>query len=69
MNWLLSNWDTVLYVAGSLLTVASTITKLTPTPADDAIVAQLIGFFSFLKPKGQGLVKSPLTPVKTESTV
>lgn len=63
MNWLLSNWDNVLYIVGGVMSVASAITKLTPTPADDAVVAQIIAFFSFLKPKGEGIVKLPLTKV------
>lgn len=65
MTWILSNWTIVVEVAGLLLTAASTITALTPTPADDAVVAKLVSFFSFLTHKdAPGTAKLPFVAHK-----
>ena len=44
MDWLVNNWQTVLLIITSIVTLASIIVKLTPTPADDAILAKVINF-------------------------
>jgi hypothetical protein len=65
MNWLLSNWTTVVEIVGGALAVASTVTALTPTPADDAVLAKIVAFFSFLTHKNApGTLKMPLVPHK-----
>ena len=37
MQWLIDNWDGVVAVIGGIVTVASAVTALTPTPHDDRI--------------------------------
>lgn len=41
LSWLWANSADLLAILGGLVTVASVVTKLTPTPMDDALVAQL----------------------------
>ena len=48
MDWIVSNWDTVLLIVTSIVTLASLIVKLTPTPKDDAILAKIINFFKVI---------------------
>jgi len=38
MNWIVSNWDQVLVILMSIITVATAVTAITPTKADDKIV-------------------------------
>jgi hypothetical protein len=64
MAYLLENYDTLLAVLGALLTAASLVTKLTPTPKDDEVVRKILAFLSFLQPRGAGLLKVPGTPPK-----
>lgn len=64
MAWILLNYDTVLAAIGALLTAASLITKLTPTPKDDEFVLKLLAWFSFLQPRGAGTLKAPGTTPK-----
>ena len=56
---------TILTIVGSVLSLASLITGLTPTPVDDGIVAairKLIGVFSVVTPKDHpSTFKLPLT--------
>lgn len=56
------NVQTLVWIIGSLLGVASVITGLTPTTADDAVVKRLIGWFSFVTHKNiDGTFKLPFT--------
>ena len=48
MDWLMENWQTVLLIVTSLVTLASIIVKLTPTPADDAVLAKIINFLKVI---------------------
>lgn len=67
MDWLLQHYDELFALVGALLTVATIITKLTPTPKDDEILLQIVNWFSILKPKdSKGLFKAPCTKVKDE---
>ena len=45
MDWLLDNWEMVL---GSALAAASIITRVTPTPRDDALLASLLNILGRL---------------------
>ncbi len=60
MDWLLNNWEMVL---GSALAAASIITRVTPTPRDDALLASLLnilGRLSLLEHTDSGrLLKLP----------
>lgn len=61
MEWFLAHWWEVL---AGIVTVASVVTKLTPTPKDDEWLMKIVGFLSVLEPKGAGTaVKLPFTPV------
>jgi hypothetical protein len=67
------NYDTILAVIGALVTAATAIVALTPTPKDDAILAKVIkvlDFLSVINPKGTKVVKTDKKPsqadVKTE---
>lgn len=42
MEWLTANWHDLIAVAGSVVVVARIIVKLTPTPADDTILAKVV---------------------------
>ena len=65
MAWLLEHWEELAAAAGLLMTAASIIAGLTPTPKDDEIVKKIIDFLSFLKPKtSQGTFKMPFTRSK-----
>lgn len=67
MNWLLEHYDELITLIGVLLTAATIITKLTPTPKDDEILLQIVNWFSILKPKdAKGLFKAPCSKVKDE---
>ena len=45
MDWLLNNWEMVL---GSALAAASIITRATPTPRDDALLASVLNILGRL---------------------
>jgi hypothetical protein len=66
MEWLVENWDDLLLALGALHTVASVVTKLTPSPKDDEWLAKVWGFFSVLPSKGVRGVKAPFTSLKPE---
>ena len=67
MDWVVENWDTLLEAAFIALALASVITKMTPTPKDDAVVRRILGFLSFLQPRDQsGLLKRPLKGLPRE---
>ena len=48
ISWLQANWKEVLAIIGGVVTVASIIVKLTPTPKDDAFLAKVIKVLSAL---------------------
>ncbi len=48
MEWILANWENVLLIISGVISVASIIVKLTPTPNDDAILARVISFLKIL---------------------
>ncbi|MEO0326788.1 MAG: hypothetical protein AAF447_27850 [Myxococcota bacterium] len=72
MKWIVENWELVLAIWGGLVTVASSVVKLTPTPRDDAALAavlRVVGHVSIAKPKEPGSVppkpprsRPPATP-------
>ena len=63
MSWLVDHWGELLAGAGAILAAASFITRLTPSPKDDAAVAairRLVGRLSALQPRDSGrLAKIP----------
>jgi len=46
--WLKAHWQDVALAVSGVITCASVIVKLTPTPDDDAILAKVIGFLDKL---------------------
>ena len=42
MEWLIQNWQTLTAGAGAVIILARIIVKLTPTPADDTILAKIV---------------------------
>lgn len=48
INWIQTNWKDVLALIGGVVTVASMIVKLTPSPKDDAVLAKVIRVLSAL---------------------
>lgn len=48
MDWLVNNWQTVLLIITSTVTLSSIIVKLTPTPNDDAVLAKIINFLKVI---------------------
>ena len=48
MEWITANWRDLIAVAGSVVVVARIIVKLTPTPADDTILAKVVGVLKSL---------------------
>jgi len=59
MEWINENWGSIISVTIGILSVASVITKMTPSPKDDAVVAKLLAWVSFLQPRGAGTLKLP----------
>lgn len=68
MEWITDNWGAITSLIIGLLSVASIITKLTPSPKDDAVVAKLLAWVSFLQPRGAGTLKIPLTTPRESSS-
>ncbi len=69
MQWITENWGTILTISAAVVAAASVITKLTPTPVDDGIVAflqKLVAFLSASQHKDVGGVKAPLTKPKDD---
>ena len=53
INWLAENGQKVLEIIGAVVTVATLITALTPTPKDDAFLAKVkkaLAIFGLLNP-------------------
>jgi hypothetical protein len=44
LDWIKTNWEQVLAAYAALVTLASIITKLTPTLADDAFLLKITKF-------------------------
>ncbi len=63
-GWIVSNWSVIVGALGALLLAASAVTRLTPSPKDDAFVAKLLGWFSVLEHMDVGGAKAPLTRPK-----
>ena len=64
MSWIVEHWDELATAAASIITIASVIVRLTPTTKDDLVLAEILGFLSFLQHKNVGGAKLPLTPAK-----
>ena len=48
ITFLMANWDTILLGVTTIVTGASIIVKLTPTPKDDAFVAKMLNVLNAL---------------------
>lgn len=48
MEWITQNWKDILAVIGGVVTVASIIVKLTPTPKDDTVLSKIIKILAAL---------------------
>ena len=48
INFIIENWATILGGLTALVTAASAITALTPTPTDDAVVAKIYKFIEII---------------------
>ena len=42
MNWLINHWQEVVNAMAGVMIVARIIVKLTPTPADDTVLAKVV---------------------------
>jgi len=48
IEWIQTNWLELFAAVTGVVTVASIIVKLTPTPKDDAILAKVIAFLKVI---------------------
>lgn len=48
MNYITENWTQIIAVITSVVTTASLIVKLTPTPEDDTILAKIVAVLNVL---------------------
>jgi stage V sporulation protein SpoVS len=48
MEWIAENWQTLVAAVGAVVILARLIVKLTPTPADDAWLAKVVGALKHL---------------------
>ncbi|MDH4319963.1 MAG: hypothetical protein OEV73_00540 [Desulfobulbaceae bacterium] len=48
IDWLLNHWQDILTAISGVVTAASIIVKLTPTPADDAALARVLRLLDLL---------------------
>lgn len=48
MSWITQHVTSVLQIVGGVVSVATVVVKLTPTPADDCLLAKLITVLSAL---------------------
>lgn len=62
LTWIWEHGEELLAILAALVTAASVITKLTPTPKDDEVLRVIVAWISALHPKGAGWLKMPLTP-------
>jgi len=42
IDWITNNWQTLTAGAGAVIILARILVKLTPTPADDTILAKVV---------------------------
>jgi hypothetical protein len=64
MSWILANWETLVAALFAVLTAASFITGLLPTPRAHEFILRLLAWLSFLKPRtAPGTLRVPFTPV------
>lgn len=42
MEWIQENWTSILAIWGALVTLATVVTKITPTQKDDAVLAKVL---------------------------
>lgn len=55
IGWVKINWQSVLEIIGAVVSLATIIVKLTPTPKDDNFLSSVINFlsiFSLVNPDG-----------------
>lgn len=60
MNWIVEHWKDVLAIIGGIVTVASLITKITPSQKDDNILAKIIKILAVIgifNPDGSSIGK------------
>jgi len=69
MDWMIEHWEELGVALSGLVSVASVITKLTPSPKDDEVLKQLLAWLSFLQPRGVSGMKLPLTPSMVPCTI
>lgn len=48
LNWVIANWESLVLIITSLVTVASIIVKLTPTPKDDEFLGKILKIISLI---------------------
>lgn len=48
VSYITNNWQDMMLIVTTIVTVASLIAKMTPTKADDVIVDKVIGFLNIL---------------------
>lgn len=52
MNWITENWVNLLATVTSVITLASVVTKMTPSTHDDDVVDGLLKFVQWLSING-----------------
>ena len=58
------HWAEISAVASGLISVATVVVKMTPSPKDDEWLKKATGFLSFLQHKDVGGLKLPGFPAK-----
>lgn len=48
MEWIMENWTDLWSIATGVVTIASVVAKLTPTPADDAVMGKIVALIDIL---------------------
>lgn len=48
MEWLQNHWQDITLIVTGIISIASLIVKLTPTPKDDEFLAKVIKFLSIV---------------------
>lgn len=47
MDWILSHYQEILFIVGSIVTTASAIVALTPSTKDDEILGKIVKFLEY----------------------